>query len=275
MSAAEEFTDFGSFSEVDATPDAAPFIGALDDIAALPAVQRLRATANELLAIRLGHRLVDVGCGTGDQVRALAAAVGPTGSVIGVDPSELLLAEARRRTGWRAGPVEFRLGDATHLDLDDASVDGARCERVFQHLADPAAAMAELVRVTRPGGRVVVIDTDWGMHAVHGADPAVTERVLAGWNDYLSTPLAGRRLPALFADAGLPAPVVAAETFTILDPQRATHSPFPEMAAAASVAGSITADEAATWLTQLAEAARHGRFLWAATMFAVGATRPA
>jgi len=274
VSAAEDFTDFGSFSQVDATPDAAPFVGALDDIAALPAVQRLRATANELLAVRLGHRLVDVGCGTGDQVRALAAAVGPTGSVIGVDPSELLLAEARRRTGWRAGPIEFRLGDAAHLDVGDASVDGARCERVFQHLADPAAAMAELVRVTRPGGRIVVVDTDWGMHALHGADPEVTARVLAGWNAYLSTPLAGRRLPALFSEAGLHHPTVAAETFTILDPTRATRSPFPEMATAATTAGSITPTEADTWLTQLREAGRRGHFLWAATMFAVAATRP-
>ena len=274
MSAAEEFTDFGSFSEVDATPDAAPFIGALDDIAALPAVQRLRATANELLAIRLGHRLVDVGCGTGDQVRALAAAVGPTGSVIGVDPSELLLAEARRRTGWRAGPVEFRLGDATHLDLDDASVDGARCERVFQHLVDPPAAMAELVRVTRPGGRIVVVDTDWGMHAVHGADPALTDRVLAAWLEEPPNARAGRRLPELFAAHGMPQPVVVAETFATTDPLRPTLSPFPMLADLAARTGAVTADEAARWLAELAEAGREDRFFWAFTMFAVAATRP-
>jgi SAM-dependent methyltransferase len=275
MSAArDDFTDFGSFSQVDATPDSAPFVEALDNIAAVPAVQRLRSTANELLAVRLGHRVVDVGCGTGDQVRVLAAAVGATGSVIGIDPSETLLAEARRRTGWRAARIEYRLGDATQLDLEDASVDGARCERVFQHLADPVAAMAELVRVTRPGGRIVVVDTDWGMHAIHGADPEITDRVLAGWNDYLSTPLAGRQLPGLFADAGLREPTVASETFTILDPARASQSPFPEMATAASVGGLITADEADTWLAQLRDAARRGRFLWAATMFAVGATRP-
>jgi hypothetical protein len=69
-------------------------------------------------------------------------------------------------------------------------------------------------------------------------------------------------------------PTVATETFTFLDPARASQSPIPEMATAASGAGLITADEADTWLAQLHDAARRGRFLWAATMFAVGATRP-
>ncbi len=146
-------------------------------------MQRLRAAAIELLAPEVGDRLVDVGCGTGDQVRALAAAVGPRGLVIGVDSSQTMLDEAWRRTDDRRTWIEYRLGDATHLDIDDASVDGARCERVFQHLADPGAAMAELVRLTRPGGRVVVIDTDWGMHAIHGADPVITARITACWGN--------------------------------------------------------------------------------------------
>jgi ubiquinone/menaquinone biosynthesis C-methylase UbiE len=91
-------TTLGGFNAVDAAPSAGEFVAALDEIAAFPAVQRLRAAAVELLAPRLGDRLVDVGCGTGDQVRALAAAVGPGGSVLGVDSSETMLAEARRRT---------------------------------------------------------------------------------------------------------------------------------------------------------------------------------
>ena len=89
----------GSFSHVDADPEAAALIAALDEQASLPAIQRLRATAAELLRPRLGDRLLDVGCGTGEVVRALAGLVGAHGIVVGVEPSATMLDEARRRTG--------------------------------------------------------------------------------------------------------------------------------------------------------------------------------
>src|SRR5215204_295649 len=106
----------GDFTEVDAGPDAALLVHALDNMAALPAIQRLRAAATELLAPATGDRLVDVGCGTGDVVLALAALVGPTGSVVGVEPSETMLVEARRRAEEHGLPVDLRRGDATRLD---------------------------------------------------------------------------------------------------------------------------------------------------------------
>jgi SAM-dependent methyltransferase len=163
---------------------------------------------------------------------------------------------------------------ATDLGLDDGSVDGVRCERVFQHLTDPASAMAELVRVTRPGGRIVVVDTDWGMHAIHGADPEVTGRMLSVWTAMMASARIGGRLPALFAAQGMPDPVIVAETFVRTDPLRPTLPPFPQLAEAATQMGTVTADEATRWLADLAEAGRRGEFLWAATMFAVGARRP-
>ena len=66
----------GSFSAVDTEPSAATLLAALDEQASIPAIQRLRAAATELLGVRLGHHLVDAGCGTGDVARALAGRVG-------------------------------------------------------------------------------------------------------------------------------------------------------------------------------------------------------
>ena len=198
----------GSFSAVDTEPGAATLIAVLDEQASIPAIQRLRAAATELLGVRLGHHLVDVGCGTGDVARALAGRVGPTGTVLGIDASETMLTEARRRAGTTTLPVEFRPGDITNLELDDATCDGALCERVFQHVASPHKAMAELVRITRPGGRIVVIDTDWGLHAIHGADPTLTAAIVDCWARNAANGLAGRQLPTLFADAGLRDPNV-------------------------------------------------------------------
>ena len=55
--------------------------------------------------------------------------------------------------------------------------------------------MAELVRITRPGGWIVVIDTDWGLHAIHGADPTLTAAVVERWARNAANGLAGRQLP--------------------------------------------------------------------------------
>lgn len=264
----------GSFSDVDTEPTAATLVTALDDQASMPTIQRLRAAATELLGVRLGHHLVDAGCGTGDVARALAGRVGPTGSVVGVDASETMLTEARRRTGTTTAPLEFRHGDITNLELDDATYDGALCERVFQHLASPPSAMAELVRITRPGGRIVVIDTDWGLHAIHGADPTLTAAITDCWARNAANGLVGRQLPALFADVGLRDPTVILETMTSTDPQQPSAPPFTAMAAAASRTGAITAADAQTWLDQLTDAGRRGHFFWAVTIFAVASRRP-
>jgi SAM-dependent methyltransferase len=206
--------------------------------------------------------------------RALAGRVGPTGTVLGIDATETMLNEARRRAGTTTLPVEFRLGDITNLDLDTASCDGALCERVFRHLASPPAAMAELVRITQPGGRIVVIDSDWGLHAIHGADPTLTGTIVNCWAGNAANGLAGRQLPALFADAGLHDPIVLAETMTSTDPLRPSMPPFTTMAAAAARAGAVSVAEADTWLGQLVDAGRRGRFFWALTMFAVASNRP-
>ena len=262
------------FNAVDTEPHAAALVAALDELTSLPAVLRLRASAIELLAPQSGHHVVDVGCGTGTVVRALAGIVGPTGSVLGIDASEIMLAEAHRRTADRSLPVEFRRGDVTRLDLDDAGFDATHCERVFQHLDAPEAGMAELVRVTKPGGRIVVIDTDWGMHAIHGADPRLTSRVVECWAHTAASGWSGRRLPALFADAGISEPLVVAETLTSSDPHRPFAPPFTTMAATAERTGVLSPDEAATWLSQLADATRRGHFFWAVTMFAVAGRCP-
>ena len=269
-----ERTSLSGFSQVDATPDNEALIAALDEQASLPAIQRLRADAAELLRARLGARLLDVGCGTGEVVRSLAGLVGAHGSVVGVEPSVTMVDEARRRTGDGNLRVEFLTGDIARLDFEDATFDGVVCERVFQHLAAPETAIAELVRVTRPGGRLVVIDTDWGMHAIHGADPGITARITSVWSDNAANGWSGRRLPGLFAGAGLGDRVVVAETLTSTDAQRPTGPPFTTMAAAVERAGALSAGEAQTWLTQLVDAGERGQFFWALTMFAVAGTRP-
>jgi ubiquinone/menaquinone biosynthesis C-methylase UbiE len=260
------------FAEVDGRDDTAALIEALDQLAADPAVQRLRARATEMLRLVRGHTVVDVGCGTGDTTRMLAAYVGPDGRAIGIERSHALLAEAQRR--GHAANVQLRGGDVTSLDLADGSADRVWCERVLQHVDDPAAAVHEMARIARPGGRVVVIDTDWAMHAVHGADPELTKRIVTSWCDGFANGTSGRQLLSLAGRAGLVDVEITCETILSTDEQQASSAPITLMAAAAGSRGAVEEGEAGEWLAQLHRAARAGDFLWAITMFAAAGRRP-
>src|SRR2546430_17014647 len=114
----------------------------------------------DLLDPHPGHTVLDIGCGPGTDLGRLADAVTETGSVVGIDHDPAMVAEARHRLAVRPN-VSLRIGDAHELPLDDASVDRARTDRVLQHLADPARALAEARRVLRPGGVFGIAEPDW------------------------------------------------------------------------------------------------------------------
>jgi SAM-dependent methyltransferase len=101
-----------------------------------------------------GGVVLDAGCGTGRALPALRQAVGPAGTVLGLDltPQMLAVAATRARTGY----ATLVLGDARHLPLADASVDAVFAAGLLTHLPDSVAALGELARVTRPGGRLVL-----------------------------------------------------------------------------------------------------------------------
>lgn len=141
-------------------------IGYLDTVAAHPEMQRVRTAAFEIFAPGEGESLLDAGCGLGEVARQLGARVRASGSVAAVDLSEQAVAVAQSRDAGDV--VTYAVGDVTALDFPDGSFDGVRCERVLQHVPNPDLAVKELARVTRPGGRVCVIDADWSSSAGDG-----------------------------------------------------------------------------------------------------------
>lgn len=248
----------------------APLVGALDSQDANPGVRRLRAWAEEALAVRLGERLLDVGSGTGSQTRTLAAALGPEGVAIGVEPNPSLRAVAEERSpGSR---VRFVHGEAAALPVPDASMDLVWCEWVLQHLADPDLAVAEMARVLRPGGRVALLDTDWGTTVLHPGDPAVVH-ALTGAALQGANPYSGRRLVGQLSAAGFVVDDRGSQA--LLQDHRTVAWPLIRMLGESAVrTGALTEQQRDTLYADLAEAGERGALHMSVTMFGVVAHRP-
>jgi ubiquinone/menaquinone biosynthesis C-methylase UbiE len=127
----------------------------------------------------------------------------PGGRVVGVDASDSMISAARQRALARGSKAQFLLGDVRSLDLADESFDLARCVLLLLHVQDPFAAVRELVRVVRPGGRLLSIDVDHPMDAIDATDLVLAERVFRGRFADLQNPRIGRQLRGLFVAAGL------------------------------------------------------------------------
>jgi SAM-dependent methyltransferase len=186
--------------DIDAAGDSARFADYLD--AATAMLRERKLALLEALQLGAGDSAIDVGCGVGDDVVLLADRAGRGGHAVGVDLSANLLAEARARAAQMAA-VTFVRADAHALPFGDSCFDGARVERTLQHVADPARAVREIARVTRPGRRVVAFEPDWRTLVFSGADIATSGRLAADVVVHSRHPAAGSQLPSWFAAAGL------------------------------------------------------------------------
>lgn len=117
-----------------------------------------RRRAVELARVGPGSNALDICCGTGDLSLELRRAIGPDGRVVGSDFSEPMLELARAKSGEQGLPVEFGWADALELPYGDASFDAVTVGFGARNLADLEAGLAEMARVLRPGGRLVVLE---------------------------------------------------------------------------------------------------------------------
>jgi ubiquinone/menaquinone biosynthesis C-methylase UbiE len=213
-------------------------------------VEQRRLTL-EALALSPGERVLDIGSGPGLLAAEMAKAVGPDGGVCGVDPSESMNAMASAREA--PAPMEFVAGDACALPFPDASFDAAVSTQVYEYVADMPLALREAQRVLRPGGRLLVLDTDWDSMVWHSGDPERMRRVLRAYDEHAADPYLPRKLPRLLADAGFELKTTSVVPLLNVGYRRDTFSAreVPLIAGYVAGRGGVTAEEAAAWKEDL------------------------
>ena len=255
-----------AFCDIDGSGRAGDFITYLDQAA--DHFRPLKVFTHALLQLRPGERILDVGCGCGDDLRELATLITPNGCAVGIDSSQAMIDEARQRTVGCQLPLQFERGDAGHLRWHADYFDACRADRVLQHLPDPQRALNEMLRVLKPGGRVLIVDRDWGMVAVAASDVDTTRVILNRACAGIRNGWMGRRLGGLFKKAGVINAQVQTQSIsinsfavadTLLDLRVVRDHAIAEKL--------VTHEVAARWLDDLLDRDAAGRFFATLTLY--------
>jgi SAM-dependent methyltransferase len=253
--------DITFFSAVDRTKEPDFFKRFLDEGNKLPGIVASKPIILGGLRLQGGEKVLDAGCGLGDDTFVIARLVGNQGRVVGVDVSETMISEARRRDAARDLTVVFM----------DATFDACRTERMLMHVPDAERAFAEMVRVIRRGGRLSVFDFDWETQIIDSPYTQTTREIARSFCDSFKNGWIGRRLPRLFKQNGMMDISINPQTIIL-------SYPFAELLLGghlthAQQAGVVSSADIERWWTQLREAHEAGTFFFGLTALIVAGTK--
>jgi len=247
----------------------------VEEVYTSPDEDAQRAFVMKALAPRTGERMIDIGSGPGYVLRDLAEAVGPSGMAIGVDPTEAMNELARKRCAGLA-QVELKEGDAAALPAEAGEYDAAVCTQVYEYVTDIAAALAELRRVLKPGGRAVILDTDWDSLVWSAKDEGRARRILKAWDAHLADPHLPKTLSARLREADFE--IERRDVFTFLnpeyDPERYSCRMLNIIVPFVIRYGDIPKEEVKAWARELEELGAEGKYFFSLNRYLFVCRKP-
>ena len=261
-----------SFNAVDTSADPGGLIRFLDAANGTAGLTAAKRALLEQLDLGRARAALDVGCGPGIDIAQMARLMPDDAHISGIDISETMIDEARKRAASLGPRVSLRTGDAADLPYSDQAFDVCRVATVLQHVPDPARVIQEMARVTRPGGRVGVLEFDQDTVFVDHPDTKTTMIILDTLTSAMVQGRIGRQTPRLLRAAGL-TDVTVTPGVNLGSPQFFRVILRDHVARLADE-GILTSERAGQWWAELDAWARAGDFLGGGVFFAVAASRP-
>ena len=222
--------------------------------------------------IASGQVVLDYGCGPGWLAIEIAQRVGAAGHVYGVDVNADFLARAAEHASAQGvgDRMTFHRALDERIPLSDASVERVITKNVLEYVSDLHATLLELRRVLRPGGRLHVVDSDWGMLAVEPLGAAAIAELFAAASIAYRTPLIGRKLFGALRAAGFAD--VRVQILASADTRGHFAPIVTNMAAYARASGRLPSETIDRLLGALEIALKEGTYLLVLPQFLVTGT---
>ena len=220
---------------------------------------RRNAILNEL-QIHAGDNIIDVGCGAGHLLTHLAKAVGDSGTVYGLDPSEAQIEQARKRCSEFIN-IKYIKRNADESQLKTDSCHSVTSTQALEYVPDVGLALDEITRILKPGGAFVNVSILWDHLKFHGADERLNRKIHEAFRAHCSHQMLPMELPGKLERRGFKN--IKDKSLAFIITRRDSNSParYSEavMANFALTQG-VSQEEVSDWKSQLEKAEQKGRF---------------
>lgn len=264
------------FEDVDGSDNPQLFVRCLNEQYVKNSVLRTHKRHTlDLVDLQEDHIVLDAGCGIGIDAIQMATMVGQSGHVFGIDLSQEMIASSKTNAASLNLPLTFRQGSIYQLEFEENLFDRCRADKTFQHLTDPRAALKELIRVTKPGGKIIIADPDHDSLIIDTPFTDVNHRFARFRSDRMSQGGIAHQLYGICKELGLVKVNMQPLTHAYTDyEEKKITSPYFEEIWFAQQQGAVTREEAEKWADYLQKAIESGRFMCMQTYIITTAFKP-
>lgn len=227
------------------------------------------------LCLQKNDQVLDIGSGPGLLVEDIAAVIGPSGLICGVDISVDMIALSKKRCS-HFPQVELRQGDATSLPYENDKFDIAVSTQTLEYIEDIKKCLKELYRILKPGGRALLLCTDWDTLIWNTRDREQMRRILKTFEAHCVDPRLPRTLAPKLRDAGFN--ITHQDVYTVLNPEynenTYSYGLIDFIASYVSEKNEITAQDAKKWADELRNKGQEGTYFCSINRYIFLVTKP-